>query len=352
MKKIVFDCERMKYPHTGLFHYCLNLAKAIGLQLDPGREKLIHYVGKKASGKLDADSYFMWQKGYHKFWFPDTSDIVLWHATYQNTSYFPDKGNLRKVLTIHDLNFLIEKQGRPDKIKSLLKSIQKKIDRSDEIICISQFTLSEVEKHLDIRSKSVNVIYNGCSINDNIPPVKPSSVSEGEFLFTIGTVTDKKNFHVLPALLVGNSFSLVIAGIHSNPGYVEKIISSARSLGVENRVNIIGPVSDAEKNWCFANCSAFVFPSLAEGFGLPVVEAMHYGKPIFLSDKTSLPEIGGDEAYYFSDFDPEQMRKVLEEGMKDYHMNHTKKDLIRERSVKFDWKTIADQHIQLYRKLL
>jgi glycosyltransferase involved in cell wall biosynthesis len=352
MKKIVFDCERMKYPHTGLYHYCLNLAKAIAKQLDPESEQLIHYVNKKASNVFGSDSHFLWQKSFHKFLFPDTSKIDLWHTTFQNTSYFPSKRNVRKVLTIHDLNFLIEKQDRPDKIKSLLQSIQEKINRSDEIICISNFTMSEVSKHLDIAEKPLNVIYNGCNINENISAKRPTTVPDGEFLFSIGTVTDKKNFHVLPALLTKNSYSLVIAGIHSNPRYVEKIISSARSLGVEKRLHIIGAVSEAEKNWCLANCSAFVFPSLAEGFGLPVVEAMHHKKPIFLSDKTSLPEIGGDVAYYFSDFDPDHMRKVFEEGMLDYQRTPLKQELIKERSFKFDWKNIADQHIKIYRRLM
>lgn len=352
MKKIVFDCERMKHPHTGLYHYCLNLAKAIAKQLNPSEEELIHYINRKASAAFEADSLFLWQKSYHKLLFPKTSGIDLWHSTYQNTSYFPAGRSVKKVLTIHDLNFLIEKQGRPDKIKSLLESIQMKISESDEIICISTFTKTEVEKNLDIGNKQIHVIYNGCNINENILPSRPELMPEGAFLFTIGTVLEKKNFHVLPALLVDNDLSLVIAGIHSSQPYLEKIRTVAKSMGVDKRLHIIGPVSDAEKNWCLSHCSAFVFPSLAEGFGLPVVEAMRLGKPLFLSDKTSLPEIGGEAAYYFNNFNPEHMRKVFEEGMSEYRQSDSKRNMIRERSIKFEWSNIAEQHIRIYRTLI
>jgi len=112
----------------------------------------------------------------------------------------------------------------------------------------------------------------------------------------------------------------------------------------------LGPVSEEEKSWYFRSCLAFAFPSRAEGFGIPVVEAMYYGKPVFLSDQVSLPEIGGSEAYYFTDFDPAAMREVFNRGMADYQ-SHGRAEQIRQRALRYNWDQAAQDYLGIYRKL-
>ncbi len=126
----------------------------------------------------------------------------------------------------------------------------------------------------------------------------------------------KKNFHVLPALLVGNDHELIISGVETP--YKSKIMEEAEKFGVTDRVKITGTISEEDKAWYYKNCTAFVFPSIAEGFGLPVIEAMHFGKPVFLSTHTSLPEIGGDAAFYFPTFEPADMQATFANGMAEF----------------------------------
>jgi glycosyltransferase involved in cell wall biosynthesis len=175
-------------------------------------------------------------------------------------------------------------------------------------------------------------------------PIRP-------FIFSLGTVLPKKNFHVLPGLLGGgsNDYELVIAGI-LDPDYEKIIRAEASRHGVQDRVHLVGPVSEEEKSWYFRNCRAFAFPSRAEGFGIPVVEAMYYGKPVFLSDQVSLPEIGGSEAYYFTDFDPAAMREVFNRGMTDYQ-TQGRAEQIRQRALRFNWDQAARDYLGIYRKL-
>src|SRR5258708_8638554 len=111
-----------------------------------------------------------------------------------------------------------------------------------------------------------------------------------------------------------------------------------------------GAITEAEKAWDLRNCMALAFPSVAEGFGLPVIEAMYYGKPVFLSDQTSLPEIGGSEAYYFTDFDPAAMQEVFSQGMTDYQ-RPGKAEKIRQRALSFSWDQAAQGYLNVYRKL-
>jgi glycosyltransferase involved in cell wall biosynthesis len=143
---------------------------------------------------------------------------------------------------------------------------------------------------------------------------------------------------------------LVIAGPADDPDYLHYMKDSARRLGVDEKLRMLGPITEAEKSWYYQNCYAFAFPSLSEGFGLPVAEAMSVGKPLFLSDKTALPEIGKDVAFYFSDFDEHYMQHVFISGMESYK-KHRMEDRIKKRSSEFCWQKAASQYIDLYRSL-
>ena len=91
-------------------------------------------------------------------------------------------------------------------------------------------------------------------------------------------------------------------------------------------------------------------PSLAEGFGAPVVEAMSFGKPVFLSPYTSLPEIGGDAAFYFSSFNSDQMHTVFENGMAEYMKNGMAQKIIN-KGKEYNWEAKAREYINVYESL-
>ena len=94
-----------------------------------------------------------------------------------------------------------------------------------------------------------------------------------------------------------------------------------------------------------------MFPSIAEGFGLPVIEAMHFGKPVFLSKFTSLPEVGGNVAYYFDNFNAAHMQSVFAKGMQDFENRKPQKEIM-EQAAKFSWDKAAIQYLELYAECL
>jgi glycosyltransferase involved in cell wall biosynthesis len=167
----------------------------------------------------------------------------------------------------------------------------------------------------------------------------------------MGYVNRKKNFHVLLALLQNTDLELVVAGKLDEPDYVEKLLLEAGHRGFKDRVHVIGTVSENEKAWYLKNCVAFVQPSLAEGFGAPVVEAMSFGKPLFLSHLTSLPEIGGDVAFYFRSFEPEHMQQVFFNGITEYESNGLEHKII-DRTKQFNWEQKAVEYLQVYKSLM
>jgi len=332
---IYIDIERMKYKNIGLFTFCEQLMLSL-----KGNNKY-HFFG----GNIDKTIQPKW---YHKLFGVKVKKADLWHATHQDVNYLPS-GKVPVVLTIHDLNFLYTNKSQKKKNKKL-KKVQGLIDKVRYIIVISNFVLNDVNKYLKLKGKPIKVIYNGTRIvNYDISKLK---IKEENFLFTIGAMVPKKNFHVLLSLLIETDYTLIIAGVLSDLTYLTFINSEAKKLGVEIQVKIIGTISEEEKQWYYTNCKAFLFPSLSEGFGLPVIEAMRYGKPVFCSNLTSLPEIGGKESYFFRSFSPEDMLAVFQKGMIDYELDLTKKDRIIAWSKKFTWEQTAKEYEEVYSAVL
>lgn len=348
MPQLLFDCERMKYPNTGLYTFCDELGSAL-LAEQQADEKLFFYLPHKLGNHFGEQAGYIWQKSLHKFYLPHKEQMDVWHTPYQSSPYRSRKKGTRKVVTIHDLNFLHEGKS-PDKVKKHMAAVQRNIDQADVLTAISGFAQAEVLRHLNTHNKPFHVIYNGASVKEFPGFDQPRYRPDTPFFFALGTVLPKKNFHVLPCLLEKSDAQLVVAG-NVNVDYRERINEAARKHGVENRVKIIGPISPEEKYWYYKHCDAFLFPSLAEGFGLPAIEAMHFGKPVFLSDKTSLPEIGGNAAYYFHDFDPSSMRNTLQEGLQHY-ADTQPGEKIRQHAAQFNWQHAAREYWKVYRSLL
>ncbi len=347
--KVILECERMKHPYTGLYEYCYQLGHALQKYFD--EDGIGYYVPKSAVGVFGEAYKYYEKRSIDKLLRRRDMQADVWHSIFQTTRYLKVRSNMKKVLTIQDLNFLYEKDF-PGKVSKYLNIVQRNIDRADYVVAISNYTKNDVLKHMELKGKPLKVIHNGCNILDfggqeievNYKPSRP-------FLFFVGTVISKKNVHVLPCLLVGNDYELVLSGIQSS-SYRQKIEDEARKHGVADRVKFTGAITNEEKYWYFKNCLAFAFPSLAEGFGAPPIEAMYFGKPVFLSDRTSLPEIGGTEAYYFENFEPEHMQNVFEKSMNDFAKDLDKPLRLKAHADQFSWGRCAEEYISVYESVM
>lgn len=351
MRKIVFDCERMKYPDTGLYHYCLNLGKYLEKNISIADEQLFFYTPPGEQNWSFSRANHITQNPLHKFVLPPVGAFDIWHATYQNTHYMPMRNRrIKVVLSIHDLNFMYDEKKSPAKKQKYLRYLQGLIDRADAIVCISEFSKRDVLTHCNVRNKPLTVIHNGTNMLDKPTLGSRSYKPKKPFLFSIGVINRKKNYHVLLPLLKRNTMELVIAGKFDDSHYLSLLQEQSRELGVEENVHLLGRISEGEKSWYFNHCNAFAFPSISEGFGLPVVEAMSCGKPLFLSDRTALPEIGGDVSFYFRDFQPDHMEEVFNIGMSRY-ANEDFQHKLKERALSFNWHKSARKYLDVYRSL-
>ena len=354
MSHIILDCDLMKFPHSGLYQYCRNLGEHVNKLLADTHQPLMKmYLPRRKNLALPFEPHHLVGRKWHKLIQPFLLDCRVWHAPFQSGRMLPDKRrfpHLKVVLTIHDLNVLHE--GKPEYIQQKsLAHTQALIDQSDAIVCISEFTKKDVLTYCSTGAKPVYVIHNGVSklseSTENVVGYRPVR----EFLLGIGYVNQKKNFHVLLPLLQSNpEVELIIIGHHDSPDYVNQMRNQAQQLGVEKRLHLPGTVSEEDKVWYLRHCKALLHPSLAEGFGLPVVEAMQFGKPVFLSALTSLPEIGGDAAFYFANFDANAIQEVYWEGMKSFE-SLERKEAIRKNAARFNWETSAQQYLSVYESI-
>lgn len=346
--RVAFDCKPLKYPNTGLFYFCRHLSAALAGESLRYGQRIQLYIPRKALAGISGKASYRIARIWDKIFFLCTPGIRLWHCSHQLSKRIPHKPGLKVLTTVHDLNFLYEELSETQRRKRE-RRFRKVLKRSDAVVCISGHTLHDLQTHYDLHGKPAYLIYNGCCCYTG-PIQQPAACPSKPFLFSVGTVLPKKNFHVLPCLLRGNDYELLIAG-NLSP-YAEQIRNEAAQWGVSDRVRLLGPVEEAEKHWYLRHCTAFLFPSIAEGFGLPVIEAMQYGKPVFLSRHTCLPEIGREYACYFNrDFDPALMQQEFREGMLRYRKGLIDPEAVRQYARSFSWEKAAKEYWKIYRDM-
>lgn len=352
MNRIIFDCERMKYENTGLYHYCLNLGNHLVKFMHHNLEELLYYSPVNTSYLFGKTQKHIIQTELHKFRMPSLNHFSIWHATYQDSYYLPFRNKkIKVVLSVHDLNFMYDTSKSEFKKQRNLRRLQMLVNRADVIICISEYARNDLNFYCDVQNKPIHVIHNGTNTLTEPELLKQSYKPRRPFIFTLGTVMPKKNFHsLLPLVQDQEQLELLIAGRIDDVGYYQSILDAAEKMGISKKVKLVGPVSENEKSWYFNNCYAFALPSTAEGFGLPVTEAMSVGKPLFLSDKTALPEIGGDVAFYFENFSAAHMKETFVTGMKQYKLFNMQQEIINKGKA-YCWDIAAQEYWKIYRSL-
>ena len=344
--RILIDLSILKNVHCGLGQVALNYGYFFRDSYTPQSDEQIYLlVPSRFVGAFgDKVKYIVAHKIYRVFPGLIGKRFDVWHAIHQLSRYRPF--TKRYILTIHDFNFVYEKQGK--KVEQYLKKIQKKADRADQIVCISEFARQETKRYLQTGNKSIDVIYNGIERIDlqqehipmRIDPQKP-------YLFTIGECKEKKNFHVLLDIMQYlPQYQLYIAG-NDHTEYANRLRATIAAKGIQN-VHLMGLVSPEEKVWLYRHCAAFVFPSLFEGFGLPIVEAMLFRKPVICSQETSLIEIGGTHVQFFEKgYPPKESAELIEWAMQN---NVESQEAAFQYAISFSWEHHVQKYLTIYRK--
>ncbi len=370
-KRVIIDFGRVSTPYCGLGETALNYAHSLANLQDENFEfiyivphTLLPALNNQVGGTVITPKYF----GFNRLFYSISRqkgplcklpEFDLYHYLHYYSPWGPSPSpkekSARFLLTIHDFHAL-EKRKSSERLKA-------KVRDANFITFVSDFTCGEYQKLFDLPEKPVKVIKNG------VPPPPPphfqdqeenhrDSEEHGRFLFMLGGMR-RKNVHSLLGMLKKcqnfaelKDLKLLVAG-KIRKKYKTELCKKISAMGLDRQVIFLNRVDKGKKFKLMRECTAFVFPSLQEGFGLPVIEAMNLGKPVFCSNKTSLPEVGGSMAYYWEHFEPSYMAEVLRAGLKDYGTNpQGKSRMLREHAKKFSQDKNTRAYLHLYREIL
>lgn len=363
-KTIIIDFGKISTPYCGLAEVALNYAQALEklkrndlefnyIVPEPLLGEFNKQVGAEAiSPKYSGFNRLCYYLSGRRQFLCRLPEFDLYHYLHFYSPWGPKSDGKNPILlTVHDLHALERKRAE--------KRFKHKLCEVSYIAFISQFAAKEYDKHFAALEKQTRVIMNGVKR----PPVVDKHCSDewknkySDFLFTLGGLK-RKNIHSLLGMLEENNqvdslkeIKLLVAGGIKDK-YKKQLVAEAAKRGVQHKVIFLGSVSEQDKYELMQACRAFVFPSLQEGFGLPVIEALHFGKPVFCSNKTSLPEVGGEMVCYWEHFDAAYMSAVLQQGLQDDALNKDKITQRKHYANSFDWDKNAQQYVDYYLQIL
>ena len=266
------------------------------------------------------------------------------------------------IYTLYDLHFLEYPEWTTEENRCVcFEGVYAAAIYADFIIAISQYSRDRfLELFPHYPSERIRVVHLGSrfSVGDNTKGKEKvfKEIQPGEFWLAVGTLEPRKNLRRLLnafALYMRQTaikYPLVIAG---GKGWLEDGLTEfIHSLGLSDSVQMLGYVSDEALTWLYSNCFSFVYPSLYEGFGLPVLEAMGLGASVITSNTTCLPEVAGNAAHYVNPFDEQDIALAFKQlGEDAIYRTELKKRAIGQ-SKKFSWGKSAAEVLDIYRRVM
>lgn len=376
-KKILFDGRFLSLSHAGIGRYSCELLKHL-LPLDED-QKFIFLVGKGAKLSEDLLKVMNERKNpvevietdiAHYTIAEQTKLLFLLKKLRPALIHFPHfnhpilyRGDF--VVTIHDLTLSqFSENGSSLKRKGYHLAIKNAGKRSKKILTVSDFVKNSLIQEFSLPASKIVTTYN--AVDESFRKItNPRYLKKVEkygldkpFILSLGQWRIHKN---LPALVEAfakiiqsprwkGKLDLVFVGRKDpNFPYLKQKINE---LKVKNQVKLTGFVPDEDLPLIYNSASAFVFPSFAEGFGLPGLEAQACGLPLISSNRTCLPEIFGDGALYFNPENIVDMEKKIQEVLEDDQLRNKLINLGFQNVKRFSWEETAKKTLDVYRGIL
>lgn len=287
-----------------------------------------------------------------------TGRVDLYHAT--DFVLPPMRTATRTILQVHDLSFVRVPDAAAPRLKAYLdRIVPVSVHRADHVLADSQATKDDLLELYGVSPDKVTVLYGG--VDSRFQPVSDQAVigrirqkyriQDAPFALSVGTVQPRKNYRrLIQALAQQDGLNLVIAG---GAGWLaDPIYQAVEETKMESRVQFIGFVDDVDLPALYSAAACFAFPSLYEGFGLPVLEAMACGVPVITSNSSSLPEAGGDAALLVDPYDVAAISDALGHIMQDTTRRETMIHRGFQHVQQFTWTESARKLQHIYRKML
>ncbi|HLY17519.1 MAG TPA: glycosyltransferase family 1 protein [Bryobacteraceae bacterium] len=250
------------------------------------------------------------------------------------------------VTTFHDLFVLTGEYSTPEFRRRFAEQAREAANRSERIIAVSQFTARQVTGLLGVEEERVRVIHHGVRL-----PVD-AAIAREKVILHVGAIQHRKNIARLVDAFerVHSEWRLVLAGAS---GYgADSILAKIGAARSRERIRLLGYVTPAELAGWFARAMIFAFPSLDEGFGMPVLEAMAAGVPVIASNRSAVPEVAGDAAWLVDPENVEELSGALVELTRDAGRRAELSRRGLRRAAEFTWDEALEKTWRVYCELV
>ena len=370
--RIGIEAQRLFRPHKhGMDIVALELIRALQL-IDTQNE---YFIFVKADEDRDclvetpnfhlvevpSLNYVLWEQILLPFYAKKYNIDVL-HCTSNTAPLFV---TMPLFLTLHDVIFMEKAVGKNtssnyQKFGNLYRKwlVPKIIRKCEKIVTISEIEKANIVKILGLGNDSVTVVHNGVSgrfgtrsSSEIVQQIKSQWNLEADFFLFLGNVEPRKNvFNTVSAFVLFaekyGEVKLVVTGLNST--FVENILSKIGKKALLNRFVITGFVPENVLHTLYAEAKVFLYPSLREGFGLPILEAMAFGTPVVTSNVSSMPEVAGEAAFLVNPFSVESIAQGMETAYENERLRQEKIGLGYSRLGMFTWQKTAEQMMNLY----
>jgi glycosyltransferase involved in cell wall biosynthesis len=369
--RIAVDARPAVFPHkTGVGYYTWHLLRLLPA-VDPETTYLAWYLNarmlqggpRRLLGDVAAPNLIERPTPLPARWFERLSERfdlprIEWFARSDVVfapNFVPPPTRVRRlVVTVHDLAFRRLPDSAPHGTRWWLARLDRALARATTVIAVSGSTRDDLVELAQVDPDRITVIPLGVD-HRVFQPADPERVAaarsahgvDGPYLLYVGGIEPRKNLPALIAAFTRLSADLRLAiaggGVAWNPEGTDLLDAALANAptGVRERVIRTGYVSDVDKVGLLTGAEAFVYPSLYEGFGLPVLEAMACGTPVVTSNVSSLPEVAGDAAVLVDPADPEAIAAGVERVLSDSALRKQLVDRGLERAKEFSWEATA-----------
>lgn len=330
--RIGYDAKRIYHNTTGLGNYSRDLVRVLSTYYPkdtywlynpkPGKVKRL-----KADGKLmkEIQPQSFISKKLHAIWRRKwilkqlkRDEIDIYHGLTGELPIGIEKTNIKTVVTIHDLIFVrYPELYKPFDRKIYFKKFKHAAEIADVVVAITEQTKQDIVDFLKINPKKIQVIYQGChkAFKEDISVDFQKSILKKyklprDYILNVGAVNERKNVLSLVKAVANTKENLVIVG--NGTDYYKKVTDYVKKMNLGKQVYFLSGLNMQEIASLYRMAKLFVYPSIFEGFGIPIIEALYSKTPVITTNGSCFPEAGGPNSYYLKDpYDINEMEKAI-----------------------------------------
>lgn len=282
--------------------------------------------------------------------------LDVYHGLSNELPFNIDDFSGKKIVTIHDLIFLRHPKLYPYLDRKIYnKKFRHACDAADTVIAISEETKRDIEQFYFVPESKIKVIYQSCdpAFYKEQTPAHLKEVSEKymlpqEYLLYVGTIEERKNLlSIVKALKEVKDIPLVVIG--KRKSYFRKVMDYAAANNLQERIHVLENVDNCDLPAIYAQAKIFIFPSMFEGFGIPIIEALTSKTPVITTKGGCFPEAGGPSSIYIDPQDEKELAGRINEVLASDALRKEMADKGFEYAQRFHPKVIAEEMMRLYR---